>query len=55
LDPAHQAPLLSLKIGARMQRAAIVPQQHVVRTPDVLLDESPLFRRVENLPAFFVR
>src|SRR6266480_2192271 len=35
----HETPLVRAEIGTGMQRAPVVPQQQVVGTPDMLVDE----------------
>jgi hypothetical protein len=41
--PAHEPPLIVGKVGAGVQRAAIIPHQQVVDPPDVFIDEGGIF------------
>src|ERR1700741_2830816 len=44
----HETPLVRAEIGAGMERAPVVPQQQVVRTPDMLVDELRLLLMLEQ-------
>src|SRR6266446_7617509 len=55
----HQAALGRGEVGARMRGAAIVPQEQVAQSPDVLVDEFALLGMIEDGTeeglAFFLR
>src|SRR6266700_477692 len=45
----HQPALGRGEIGARVRRAAVVPEQQVAHAPDMLVDEFPLLGMIEDL------
>src|SRR5262249_37998056 len=48
-DSPQQTPLSRVKIGARMQAEAIIPENEIAGCPDMLVDEFSLLLEVEQI------